>query len=184
MILKKTHINSSTFGFKNKLSRILWRGIYFFMFRYSPVPLFKYRSIVLKLCGADVQLQSRIYPSANIWLPSNLKMGSNATLGPCCNIYNQGLITIESDVIISQGAYLCASTHDYNNPIHPLLLKPITIKRHSWICADAFIGPGVTVGEGGVIGARGVLSKDTEPWSVYAGNPAVKIKNRRRFDNE
>jgi putative colanic acid biosynthesis acetyltransferase WcaF len=110
-------------------------------------------------------------------------MQDGSTLGPSVNVYNQGKITVARNAIISQGAHLCASTHDYNNPIHPLLLGPITIEDNVWIAADAFIGPGVTLSEGSVVGARAVVSNDTSAWCVYAGNPAriVKERNVERF---
>ncbi|WP_207951991.1 hypothetical protein [Pseudomaricurvus alcaniphilus] len=99
-------------------------------------------------------------------------------------IYNQGVIKIGSNAIISQGVHMCASTHDYNDPLHPLILAPITIGANAWICADAFICPGSAVGEGAVVGARAVLTKDAAAWGVYAGNPAVMIKHRKVFSDD
>lgn len=180
--MEKVKITSSTFTFRNKVVRVIWGFFYIFMFRYTPTPFFVYRSFLLKIFGANVSLKSRVYPSAKIWLPSNLIMGIDSTLGPDSKIYNQGVVTISDSVIVSQGAYLCASTHDYNDPVHPLILSPITIEDNVWICAEAFVGPGVTVNEGAVIGARAVLMSDAESWSVYAGNPAVKIKARECFN--
>lgn len=123
-----------------------------------------------------------MYPSAKIWAPNNLSIGAGSTVGPQVNLYNQGTINIEEKVIISQGAYLCASTHDYNDPRHPLVVKDIRILSHAWICAEAFVGPGVIVGEGSVVGARAVLTRDSSEWGVYAGNPAIRVKGRTQFN--
>lgn len=84
--------------------------------------------------------------------------------------------------MISQGSHLCAGTHDFNDPSFQLYTRPVLIEAHAWVCAEAFVGPGVTVGEGAVLGARAVAMTSLEPWSVYAGNPAVKVSDRARVN--
>ncbi|GGQ16683.1 putative colanic acid biosynthesis acetyltransferase [Shewanella litoralis] len=177
-MLKKQSLTDPIFNFSNKLFRSVWTIAYFIFFRFSPVFLFKWRCFILKVFGAKISLDSRVYPTAKIWLPSNLIVGAYSTIGPNVNVYNQGKIVIGEQVIISQGTHLCASTHDYNDPLHPLLLCPITVEDNVWVCADAFIGPNVYLSDGCVVGARAVVMKNTKPWSVYSGNPAVKIKDR------
>ena len=88
-------------------------------------------------------------------------------------------ITIEDHAVVSQGAHLCAGTHDIESPYFQTISKPISIKTRAWVAAEAFVGPGVTVGEGAVLGARGVAFRDLEPWTVHAGNPALLIKTRK-----
>jgi putative colanic acid biosynthesis acetyltransferase WcaF len=180
-IKNKTNLQSSVFSYKNKLIRVLWGIIYYFIFRFSPVPLFGFRRFVLRFFGAKIGNKVNVYPSAKIWLPSNLTIDDFSTLGPNVNIYNQGEIILGKNIIVSQGAYLCASTHDYNDELHPLILSPIFVKDKVWICSEAFVGPGVTIEEGTVLGARAVLNKNTIDWQIYAGNPAVLIKERKRF---
>lgn len=182
-IMEKSKMHDSCFSLKNKFARLLWNWFYLLFFRFSPTPLFGYRRGVLRLFGAKVERGARIYPSVKIWYPKNLIIGEDSTLGPFLNLYNQGVVRVQDRVIISQGAHICASTHDYSNSKHPLILAPITINDDVWICADAFIGPGVTIQDGTVIGARAVLMKSTDKWGVYAGNPAVKVKERNRFDD-
>jgi putative colanic acid biosynthesis acetyltransferase WcaF len=97
-------------------------------------------------------------------------------------IYNLGPITIGEQVTVSQQAHLCAGTHDHTDPAMPLLKPPITIEDQAWICADAFVGPHVTVGEGAVVGARAVAVKDVPEWTIVGGNPARKI-GQRKLDN-
>tara|TARA_R110001583_G_scaffold1285_1_gene10551 strand:- start:19921 stop:20472 length:552 start_codon:yes stop_codon:yes gene_type:complete len=178
---QKNNLGSATFSLSNKLSRVLWGAVYVLFFRFSPKPLFKYRTFILRLFGATIGNGVSVYPSATIWLPSNLCLGDKVAVGPNVNVYNQGQITIGTNSIISQGTHLCASTHDYNDPLHPLLLAPITIEPNVWVCADSFVGPYVTIKEGAVVGARSVVVKNVEQWSVYSGNPARKIKERARF---
>ena len=105
-------------------------------------------------------------------------MGAQSTLGPKVDCYNQGKIIIGANTVISQKTYLCASTHDFTMPNFPLICKPINIGDSVWVAADAFIGPGVVIGNGSVIGARAAVFKDVETWSVVGGNPAQFIKKR------
>jgi len=180
----KSKLTDPSFGVGSKFYRLFFSLIWTLVVRFSPVPLFRYRVFLLRLFGADVSTGFRIYPSVRVWSPRNLQAGLDSTIGPRVNFYNQGRVVLGERVIVSQDATICASTHDYNDPLHPLVLAPVTIHNDAWICAEAFIGPGVTVGEGAVIGARAVLTKDAEPWAVYAGNPARKIKDRQRFNYE
>ena len=94
-------------------------------------------------------------------------------------IYNLGPVTIGENVTVSQRAHLCAGTHDATDPTMPLLKPPIAVADQVWICADAFVGPDVTVHEGAVVGARAVAVADVDAWTVVAGNPARVIKERQ-----
>jgi putative colanic acid biosynthesis acetyltransferase WcaF len=80
--------------------------------------------------------------------------------------------------MISQYSVLCTASHDYTQGHLPLVTAPIVIGSQAWVCADVFVGPGVTVGEGTVVGARSSLFRDAPSWSVMAGNPAQKIRDR------
>lgn len=160
-----------------QLRRVLWMmGIG--IFRLSPRPLFGFRRWWLRLFGAKVGQQVHIYPSAHIYYPWNLEIGDWSSIGEWALIYNLGKVTIGQRATISQRVHLCAGTHDYTDPAMPLLKPPISIGDSCWICADAFVGPNLQVGEGAVVGARSVVVKDVPPWSVVAGNPSKFIKAR------
>jgi putative colanic acid biosynthesis acetyltransferase WcaF len=88
------------------------------------------------------------------------------------------MITIGDEVVISQGAHICASSHDVRDRRFQLILRPISIGNNAWIAAEAFVGPGVTVGDGAVLGARAVAMRNLESWMIYSGNPATALKNR------
>ena len=89
-----------------------------------------------------------------------------------------GPVTIGRSVTVSQGAHLCAGSHDSRKRTMPLVRPPIEIGDEAWIAADAFVGPKVRVGEGAILGARAVALEDLEPWSIYLGNPAMKVRAR------
>jgi putative colanic acid biosynthesis acetyltransferase WcaF len=159
-------------------SRILWEGGQI-AFRFSPRPCFGWRRFVLRCFGARVGHEVHIYNSARIYFPWNLAIGDWSAIGEGAFIYNLGPVTIGKQVTISQRAHLCAGTHDYTDPTMPLLKPPIEIGDQAWVCADAFVGPGVKVGQGAVVGARAVVVKSVETWTIVAGNPAREIKRRQ-----
>ena len=148
------------------------------LFRWSPRPLFGWRRFVLRCFGASVGEGVNIYSSATIYFPWNLEIGDWSSIGERAMIYNLGPITIGEQVTVSQQAHLCAGTHDHTDPAMPLVKPPITVHDQVWICADAFVGPYVTVGEGAVVGARAVAVKDVPEWTIVGGNPARSIKKR------
>jgi putative colanic acid biosynthesis acetyltransferase WcaF len=180
-VLNKNKIDSPVFSLKNKMHRLIWIIIWNLLVRYSPVFLKNWRNLIYRCFGADIGENVNIYPSSKVWYPKNLAIQNNSTIGPSVHIYNQGRVSIGHSTIISQNSHVCASTHDYNDALHPLLLKPIFIGNDVWICSDAFIGPGVSIADGTVIGARAVMTKNSDPWSVYAGNPCRKVNVRKNF---
>jgi putative colanic acid biosynthesis acetyltransferase WcaF len=158
--------------------RVLW-GFGRPMFRLSPRPFFAWRRFVLRCFGADIAEGVHFDSSAVICMPWNLSVGAWSAIGEAALIYNLGPVTIGARVTISQRAHLCAGSHDYARTDMPLLKPPIRVDDQAWVCADAFIGPGVTIGEGAVVGARAVATKDVPPWTVVAGNPAKVLKARK-----
>ncbi len=124
----------------------------------------------------------RVYGSAKIWYPRNLVMADNSVMGPGVICYSMAPITVGAGAIISQRAHLCAGTHDVDDPNFQLQAFPINIGPNAWIAAEAFVGPGVDVEAGAVLGARGVMFKNMEPWTIYAGNPARALRRRRGFN--
>jgi putative colanic acid biosynthesis acetyltransferase WcaF len=157
--------------------RIFWL-VGDFLFRYSPRPFFSWRRMILRLFGARVGKQVHIYNSAKIYFPWNFSIGDWSAIGEKALIYNLGPVSIGSEVTVSQRVHLCAGTHDYTDPSMPLLKPAIVVKDKVWICADAFIGPGVTIGDGAVVGAASVVTHNVPEWKVVAGNPAKVIKDR------
>jgi putative colanic acid biosynthesis acetyltransferase WcaF len=82
--------------------------------------------------------------------------------------------------VVSQDAFLCGATHDLDNPSFPMVSQPITIGAYAWICARAVVSPGIQVGEGAVLGLSSLATKNLEPWTVYGGVPAQKLRMRKR----
>ena len=160
------------------LGRVLWTLVSP-LFRYSPRPLFGWRRFLLRIFGAKIGRSAHVYPSAYIYIPWNLSLGDQASIGEWALIYNLGQVSIGKQATISHRAHLCAGTHDYQDPSLPLQRLPITIDEKAWVCADAFVGPGRHVGEGAIVGAAAVVVRDVLPWQIVAGNPARLVKTRK-----
>ncbi|MEI7732790.1 MAG: putative colanic acid biosynthesis acetyltransferase [Verrucomicrobiota bacterium] len=169
--------STSKYTPREQFLRVLW-GFAKLLFRFSPRPCFGCRRFILRCFGATVGKNVNIYPSVVIYFPWNLKIGDWSAIGEDALIYNLGPITIGQSVTISHRAHLCAGTHDYTRADMPLLKPPITIHDQAWICANALVGPNVTIGQGAIVGAGAVVMKNVEPWTIVAGNPAVKVKDR------
>ena len=168
-----------SFSFAQRARRTFWRAVWLLLAAWTPPMLHGWRRIVLRCFGARLSKTCGIYGSARIWDPRNLEMGDYSFIGPRVNCYSMAKITLGDYALVSQGAHLCSGTHDIDDPYFQLKAEPIVIRDRAWIAADAFVGPGVTVGEGAVLGARGVAGSDLAPWTVYIGNPAKAIKKRK-----
>jgi putative colanic acid biosynthesis acetyltransferase WcaF len=169
-----------SFTLSNRLSRLAWGAVWLLLFSWTPNSFHPWRRFLLKLFGAQMGPRAEVRGMARIWLPANLIMEEGALIGPRVNCYNQGVITLGKMALVSQGAHLCAGTHDPEDPDFPLLTKPIHIGAHAWVAADAFVGPGTVVGEGAVLGARGVAFGRLQPWTIYTGNPAKALRPRTK----
>ena len=167
------------FPLSNRLKRLVWNICWLLLYRPSPRPMYEWRAMVLRLFGAKMGPDSRFYPAVKIWAPWNLTCEALVAVGDGAEIYNPAPMHFGSHAIVSQGAYVCGATHDFDDPAFPLLAYAMSFGAYSWICARACVAPGVNVGEGAVLGLASVATRDLEPWTVYAGAPAVKVKERR-----
>ena len=167
---------------KSKMARLLWNVVWLLLFRPTPDRLHEvfvaWRRSLLRLFGAKVGKNCAIRNTARIWAPWNLEMGDWVAISEECDIYNVDKIVIGERSTISRGAFLCCAGHDIESPIMELTYSPITIGHDTWITARAIVLPGVIIGDGAVVGAGSVVTKDVEPWTVVAGNPAKFIKKR------
>jgi putative colanic acid biosynthesis acetyltransferase WcaF len=169
------------FSLQDRLRRLNWNLCWAILYRTSPRPLHSWRAFLLRLFGAKMGPDCHFYPRSKVWAPWNLICAEQVTAGDGAEIYNPAPITLGSHAILSQDAYVCAATHDYDDPAFPLIAYAMQIGAYAWVCARASVAPGVNVGEGAVLGLGSVATRTLEPWTVYAGVPAVKVKERRQF---
>lgn len=168
------------FSLRNRLARLAWNVTAALLFRMSPRPMHAWRAFLLRCFGAKLGRGVHIYPRARIWAPWNLVCADYAGIGDGADIYNPVLMRFGEFCVISQDSFVCGATHDYNDPSFPLLAFEMSVGARAWICARACVAPGVQVGEGAVLGLASVATRHLEPWTVYAGAPAVAVKVRRQ----
>ena len=171
--------NRPAFSLQNRLQRLIWGIVCLLFFRISPRPFFGWRAMLLKLFGAKLAPGCKFYPGAIVHSPWNLTCAELVAVADGAEIYNPAPIRIGSHAILSQGCYVCGATHDFDDPAFPLLAYQMELGAYSWICARACVAPGVNVGEGAVLGLASVATRNLDPWTVYAGSPAVRVKDRK-----
>lgn len=165
---------------RGRIKRLSWNICHAILIRPFSLPLFsRWRIAIFRLWGAKIGAHSKIHASAEVWAPWNLEVGQHTAIGPHTIIYNPGKITLGSKVTISQYAYLCTATHDYESPLHTLYSRPILIQDYAWVAARAFIGPGVAIGSYAIVGATASVFKDVPHHAIVGGNPARVIKVRQ-----
>ncbi len=164
-----------------QIARVLW-AVAWPLARVVPRPFWGWRRMVLRTFGARIGPGVHVYPSVRITMPWNITLGEEAAVGDGAILYALGPIRIGARATVSQGAHLCAGSHDISHPDRPLTRPPVTVENDAWVAAEAFVGPGVTIGRGAVLGARAVAMRDVPPGAVAAGNPARLLRHLPGYD--
>ena len=171
--------------YKNNLSkghqikRLVWNVVWFLFARPFPRSIGNsWKLFLIRSFGAKIHSTAKIYSSVNIYMPWNLEMDEYSCLASEVDCYNVDKVIIGSHTTISQKTYLCTASHDISKSSNPLITAPIIVKDQVWIGASAYIGMGVTIGKGSVVGATASVYKNIPSWSVFGGNPAKFIKPR------
>ncbi|HEY4203088.1 MAG TPA: putative colanic acid biosynthesis acetyltransferase [Devosiaceae bacterium] len=167
-----------TFSRRNRMARALWTMSWTLLAAWTPSPFMPWRRGLLRVFGARLAPTAIVRSSARIWWPGNLEMGDHASLGPGAICYNVAPVTIGAGAIVSQRAHLCTAGHDIDDAGFPLVSRPIVVGKNAWVAAEAFVGPGVRLGDGAVLGARAVTVRDLAADTVYVGNPARPVRLR------
>jgi len=162
------------------LVRLLWSSVQATLFRWSPRPWHGFRARLLRLFGADIPAPSQVvvFPTARIESPWKLTLAPRSMVGRNVAIYNLARVTLQRGANVSQNSHLCAGSHDYRQWSMPLIAAPIVVGENAWVAADVFVGPGVTIGEFCVVGARSVVVDDLPPRMVCVGHPCRPVKDR------
>lgn len=148
------------------------------LFRWSPIPLYGFRRWLLRLFGCKIGQEVKVRPRAKFHYPWRIEIGDYSSIGDEAWLYSIGQIKIGAHSIISQKSFLCTAGHDYHDPRFKTVVKPIVIGNGAWVAADVFIGPGVTIGDNTVIGARSSVFQDLPPEMICYGNPCRAVKDR------
>lgn len=163
---------------RHPLIILLWFLVQSFLFNLAPRPFYRWRRFWLVLFGARIGANVRVRPHVVVEFPWRLEVGENTSIGDHAWIYNLAPIRIGSNCVVSQYAKLVTGSHDVSSPVFELKTAPVVLEDNSWVGAAAFVGPGVTLGEGAVLAACAGAFKDLEPWKIYGGSGATYIKDR------
>ncbi len=183
LLPSKQGFTGPTFSLVNRLKRSVWQLVWLLAARWTPPPAHRWRIALLRMFGARVSWRAYIYPSVQVWAPWNLSIDDYGTLARGVICYNIAPVSIGVRAVVSQGVHLCTGTHDYLDPAFPLTARPINIGKRAWVCADAFVGPGVTIGDGAILAAAAVAHRNIAPWGIYAGNPATFLRLRPEIND-
>lgn len=167
-------------GFRGRSAVVvqLWWLVQGTLFGLSPQFMYGWRNWLLRVFGAKVGRGVIIRPSAKITYPWKVSIGDFAWVGDDVVLYSLGEIEIGSNAVVSQRSYLCTAGHDYIKPDFPIYDKKVVVGAQAWLATDVFVAPGVTVGDGAVVGARSSVFHDLPPMMVCVGSPAKPVKPR------
>ena len=169
----------NSLGRKHQLMRLLWGLTWTLGASWLPRSFCgSWKRMLLRLFGAKIHPTAHVYSSARVYYPAHLTMKEYSCLADGVNCYNVAPVTIGAHTTISQEAFLCTASHDITDPANHLICAPITIEDQVWVGARAYIGLGVCIGQGAVVGATASVYKNVVPWTVVGGNPARFLKER------
>ncbi|MGB3619699.1 MAG: putative colanic acid biosynthesis acetyltransferase [Catalinimonas sp.] len=156
----------------------LWWVVQAVLFRPSPQFLYGWRRWLLKLFGARVGRGVLLRPTCRVTYPWKVTIEDHAWIGDDVVLYSLGPIHVGRHAVVSQRSYLCTGSHDHQDPTFAIYQQPVTIEAECWLATDVYVGPGVTVGRGTVVGARSSVFRDLPPGKICIGSPARVIKDR------
>src|SRR6185312_3455192 len=162
----------------NAVKRVLWYYLNALFLKTCLVPSNHFKRFLLRLFGAKVGSDVTIKPGVNVKYPWHLTIGHHTWIGE--NVWIDSLvpIAIGSNVCLSQGAVLLTGNHNYKTTSFKLVTKSVVLEDGVWIGAGAMVMPGVTAASHAMLTSGSVATKNLEPYSIYQGNPAVKIRDR------
>lgn len=167
------------FSTKVKIKKKIWAITWALTICWLPKGGFnRWIRMIYRLFGADLSNTSCVHPTAHIYMPWNLKMGPWSTIASGVHVLNAAPFIMGQNCTVSERAFICCASHNIYSDAHEQINAPIVMGDRSWVAAEAFVGMGVSIGEGAVIGARAAVFKDVETRSVVGGNPAKFIKKR------
>lgn len=170
--------NNSWFQPGSAIKRFAWHYINAIFFKSGIFPMYGLKVFLLKLFGAKIGKGVLIKPFVNIKYPWLLSMGDHVWIGEEAWIDNVAMVTIGNHVCISQGAYLLTGNHNYKKITFDLEPGEIVLEEGVWIGARSIVCPGITCKSHSILSVGSIATTNLEPYSIYSGNPATKIRER------
>ncbi len=173
--------HDSPWSLRTRIAIFFWELCWALFCAWTPKPLNSWRLFWLRAFGARIGKGVFIHQRARILRPWNVVLHNNVGIGDRTALYSLGIIEIGSGSTVAQEAYICAGTHDFSKKEYPLMTAKITVGEEVFIGARAFVMPGLRIGDGAIVGACSVVTRDIPARSVCAGSPARKIKDRAQY---
>ena len=162
-----------------KLKRLMWYFVNLLIFRSGILPISSVKVMLLKMFSAKIGKGVVIKPVVNIKYPWNLKIGDHSWIGENVWIDNLVFVSISSNCCLSQGSMLLTGNHNYKNRSFDLMVGEIILEDGVWIGAHAVVCPGVSCFSHSVLSVNSVASSDLKAYTIYQGNPAKEVKDRK-----
>lgn len=142
------------------------------------------RELFSELIGKKVPDTFCLFPPFYSECGKNISVGENVFINACCKFQDQGGITIGNNCLIGHNVTIATLNHDFD-PAKRANINPKSVKigDNVWVASDSTILPGITIGDGAIIGAGSVVTKDVPQNTIVAGNPARIIKKIETGDN-
>jgi putative colanic acid biosynthesis acetyltransferase WcaF len=160
------------------IKQLLWYFVNALFIKNYMMPLSGVKVALLRLFGAKIGAGVVIKPGVNVKYPWLLTVGSHTWIGENVWIDNLCEVSIGSNACLSQGAMLLTGNHDFKKETFDLIVKEIVLEDGAWVGAQCVVCPGVTCGTHSVLTVGSVATANLEPYGIYKGNPAIKIKMR------
>ena len=146
----------------------------------NKIPSRHLRKWFYQMMGAEIGKNTFPCRRVEVLLPKGLKLADRVAVGWFAELDARGGITVDYDTNISSHVKLITGSHDIDDSGFTADFRPITIGHHCWIGTGAMVLQGVTIGNGAVIAAGAVVTKDVPSYEVWGGVPAKYIRNRRK----
>jgi putative colanic acid biosynthesis acetyltransferase WcaF len=149
-----------------------------FFFKSGLFPVYGLKIFLLRAFGAKLGKHITIKPYVNIKYPWNLTISDHVWIGENVWLDSLEMITIGANSCISQGATILTGSHNYKRAAFDLITGPVILEDGVWIGAGAIVNQGITIASHAMLTSGSVATKSLEPYAVYQGNPAAKIRQR------
>ena len=157
----------------------LWWIVQSVFISMSPQFMYGWRRSIYKFFGAKIGKNVLIRPSVKMTFPWHVEIGDYSWIGDDVVLYSLGQIKIGNNVVVSQNSYICTGTHDFSKTTFDMQRYPVQIEDEVWLANDVYVAPGVTIGQGAVVGTRSSVFNDIPGGIISYGSPAKSIKNRK-----
>ena len=169
---------------RNRVVRALWYVVNALLLQNPLNPSSGLKVFCLRLFGAKIGVGVNLKPSINVKYPWKLEIGDNSWIGENVWLDTLASVKIGKNCCVSQGVYFCTGNHDWSDQKFKLIVKPIIIEDGAWVGAQSILLPGITLGNHSILSAGCVISHNTSPYTIYAGNPAKVVRKREIQGND